>query len=51
MQRLISDVVDILLKTGIYISAKILTSDEFNFLKEINSSFYRNVMEEGITVG
>ena len=52
MQRLISEiVVDILLKTGVYISAKVLSSSEFDFLKRINSSFYRNISREGITVG
>jgi len=52
MQKLVSEiVVDILLKTGIYVSAKVLTLEEFNFLREINSPFYKSVMEEGITVG
>ena len=52
MQKLVSGiVVEVLLKTGVYVSAKVLSLDEFNFLKEINSSFYRNMLNEGITVG
>ncbi|MBC7074426.1 nucleotidyltransferase domain-containing protein [Candidatus Parcubacteria bacterium] len=52
MQRLISEiVVDILLKTGVYISAKVLTLDEFNLLRRIGSSFYRSISKEGIVVG
>ena len=51
MQRLVSEiVVNILLKTGVYISAKVLTKDELDFLRKMKS-FYRSVMEEGITVG
>ncbi len=52
MQRLVSDiVVDILLKTGVYVSVKVLSSEEYNFLKKIKSSFYRSILEEGITIG
>ncbi len=52
MQRLVSDiVVDILLRTGVYISVKVLSTEEYNFLKKINSSFYRCILKEGITVG
>ncbi len=52
MQKLISEVVvKILLETGIYISAKVLSSEEYNLLKKINSSFYRNISKEGIPVG
>ena len=52
MQRLVSDiVVDILLRTGVYVSVKVLSSEEYNFLKKINSSFYRNIVREGIAVG
>ncbi|HID44043.1 MAG TPA: nucleotidyltransferase domain-containing protein [Archaeoglobaceae archaeon] len=51
MQKLVSEiVVNILLKTVVYISAKVLTEDEFDFLRKMKS-FYRSVMEEGITVG
>ena len=52
MQRQISDiVVKTLLTTGVYVSAKVLSSEEYNFLKRINSSFYRNALKEGIVVG
>lgn len=52
MQKLISDiVVGVMLKTGIYISAKVLSSSEFDFLRRLNSSFYRTVSKEGITIG
>ena len=52
MQKQISDiVVEILLSTGVYVSAKVLSSEEYNFLKRINSSFYRNALKEGIVVG
>lgn len=52
MQKLVSDiVVDILLKTEIYISAKVLSSSELDFLRKMNSSFYKAISKEGITVG
>jgi len=52
MQKLVSEVaVNVLLRTGIYVSAKVMTADEFDFLREVNSPFYRSVMEEGITAG
>ncbi len=52
MQRLVSDiVVDILLKTRVYISAKVLSSSEFGLLRRTNSSFYRNISREGIIIG
>jgi len=52
MQKPVSEVVvDILLKTGDYVSVKVLTGDEINLLREIDSSFYRNVSIEGFVVG
>ena len=52
MQRLVSDiVVDILLKTGVYVSVKVLSYEEYNFLKEINSSFYKSILSEGVVIG
>ena len=52
MQKLVSEVVvEVLLKTGVYVSAKVLSFEEYNFLKEINSSFYRNISKEGIVIG
>jgi len=47
MQKLVSDiVVDILLKTGAYVSAKVLTSGEVDFLKEIKSIFFGKISEK-----
>ena len=52
MQMLVSEIaVNVLLKTGIYVSAKVLTVDEFNFLRKMKSPFYKSVMKEGIIVG
>lgn len=42
---------DVLLKTGIYIYAKVLSSEEYHFLEKINLTFYRNLVKEGIFVG
>ncbi len=52
MQKEISDIVlDVLLKTGIYISAKVLSSEEYSLLEKMKSAFYRNLVKEGIVVG
>ena len=52
MQKLISEVVvKILFETEIYVSAKVISSEEYNLLKEINSSFYRDVVREGVLIG
>jgi len=52
MQKLVSEIaVDVLLRTGVYVSAKVMSVDEFNFLRDINSMFYRSLMKEGIPVG
>ena len=52
MQKLVSDVViKILLEYGIYISAKVLSVEEFNQMKKINTSFYRNILKDGVVVG
>ena len=52
MQKLLSEtVIDVLLTTGIYLSLKVLSSEEYHHLKKINSSFYRNVSREGISIG
>jgi predicted nucleotidyltransferase len=52
MQKDLSEiVVDILLKTGIYISAKALSIEEYNFMKKINTGFYQNIAREGVTIG
>lgn len=44
-------VLDILLETGEYISVKTLSIEDFEFLKEIKSSFLKNVMHEGVFIG
>ncbi len=52
MQKLISEVVvKILFETEIYVSAKVISSEEYKLLKEINSSFYRDVVREGVSIG
>lgn len=52
MRRELSDIVlDILLKTGRYISVKTLSIEDFKFLKEIKSSFLSNVIKEGAFIG
>ncbi len=52
VQRLISGIViDILLKTGKYISVKVLTKDEYELQKKIDSGFYRSIAQEGVVIG
>ena len=52
MQKLVSDVViKILLEYGVYISAKVLSVEEFNQIKKLNTSFYRNILKDGVVVG
>ncbi len=44
MQKNLSGIaVDILLKTGEYILAKAVTTEEYSFMKKINTGFYRNI--------
>ena len=51
MKRELSGIVlDILLKTGKYISVKTLSVEDFKFLKEIKSSFLSNVIKEGVFI-
>ena len=51
MRRELSEIVlDILLETGEYVSVKTLAIEDFKFLKEIKSSFLRNVMQEGVFI-
>lgn len=42
-------VTDILLKTGIYVSAKVISPEEFERLK--NTYFISQVKKEGVTIG
>ncbi len=51
-QKKLADlVVDYLLKYSIYVSPKVLSVEEFEFMKGINSAFYINVSREGVRVG
>ncbi|MFQ5887568.1 MAG: nucleotidyltransferase domain-containing protein [Candidatus Hydrothermarchaeales archaeon] len=52
VQRLISGIViDILLKTGKYISVKVLTKEEYELQKKIDSGFYKSITQEGVVIG
>jgi predicted nucleotidyltransferase len=52
MQKKLSEIaVGILLDMGVYISAKAVSVEEYNFMKRINSGFYQSVKREGIEVG
>jgi len=51
MQKNISVIaVDILLKTGVYISAKSVSTEEYDFMKKLKTGFYQNIAREGVTV-
>ncbi len=51
MQKNISGIaVDILLKTGVYISAKSVSTEEYDFMKKLKTGFYQNIVREGVTV-
>ena len=43
-------VLDILFETGEYLSIKTLSMDDFESLKQLKSSFLRNVMRDGIFI-
>lgn len=52
MQKNLSEIaVDILLKTGEYISAKAVSTEEYSFMEKINTGFYQNIAKEGVVVG
>lgn len=52
LKRSASDLaMDILLDTGIYISAKVVTEEEYSFMKQLNTGFYQNISKEGVAVG
>ncbi len=52
MQKNLSGIaVDILLKTGEYISAKAISTEEYSFMEKIKTGFYRNIAKEGVVVG
>ncbi|NJE01177.1 nucleotidyltransferase domain-containing protein [Thermococcus sp. JdF3] len=51
-QRKLADlVVDYLVKYGVYVSPKVVSVEEFEFMKSINSAFYINLRTEGVTLG
>ncbi len=51
-QKKLADlVVDYLLKYGIYVSPKVMSIEEFELIKDMNSAFYINVSREGVRVG
>ncbi|MCD6372121.1 MAG: nucleotidyltransferase domain-containing protein [Thermococcus sp.] len=52
VQKKLADlVVDYLLEYGIYVSPKVISLEEFEFMKRIKSAFYINISKEGIPVG
>ncbi len=51
-QEILSGIaIDILLKTGVYISAKAVTSEEYDLMKELNTGFYQHLTKDGVMVG
>ena len=51
-QKKASDIaVNYLLKYGIYVSAKVLSLKEFELMKNLNTAFYRNIRQEGVSIG
>ncbi|GCC10141.1 nucleotidyltransferase domain protein [archaeon] len=51
MQKNLSEIaVDVLLEMGVYISAKGVTVEEYEQMKNINTGFYQNIAREGVTV-
>jgi len=52
MQKNLSEItVEILLQTGVYISAKAVSVEEYSFMKKINTGFYQNIEREGVAIG
>jgi predicted nucleotidyltransferase len=52
MQKGLSGIaVDILLETGVYISPKAVSTEEYDFMKKINTGFYQNLSKEGVAIG
>ncbi|MFQ5974719.1 MAG: nucleotidyltransferase domain-containing protein [Candidatus Hydrothermarchaeales archaeon] len=43
--------VDILLDKGVYISPKAISTEEYEFMKKINTGFYQNITREGVAIG
>ncbi|WP_157721589.1 hypothetical protein [Thermococcus pacificus] len=36
---------------GVYVSAKVLSVEEFELMKNLNTAFYRNIQREGVLIG
>jgi len=52
MQKKLSEViVEFLLETGEYISAKAVNVEEYEFMKKLRTGFYENIKREGVVVG
>lgn len=52
MQKNLSEItVEILLQTGVYISAKAVSVEEYSLMKKINTGFYQNIAREGVAIG
>ena len=52
MQKKLSEViVEFLLETGEYISAKAVNVKEYEFMKKLRTGFYENIKREGVVVG
>ncbi|HDL14718.1 MAG TPA: hypothetical protein ENH28_00940 [Euryarchaeota archaeon] len=51
MQKNLSEIaVDVLLETGVYISAKVATVEEYEQMKNFNTGFYQNIARESVTI-
>lgn len=52
MQKRLSEViVEFLLETGEYISAKAVNVEEYEFMKRLRAGFYENIEREGVVIG
>ncbi|WP_054840311.1 nucleotidyltransferase domain-containing protein [Thermococcus sp. JCM 11816] len=52
IQKKVSElVVMYLLEYGTYISVKVVSVEEFEFMKNINTAFYTNIRREGVSLG
>ncbi len=51
-QKNLSEIaVDILLNTGEYISSKVISVEEYSFMKRIKTGFYQNLAREVVVIG
>ena len=51
-QKKASDVaVDYIIEYGVYVSAKVISVEEFELMKNLNTAFYRNIQREGVLIG